>query len=124
MEKKIFSNYRYLKREYAALDERCKTLARKLKYEKNEQAREQLDSLSRILEARKERVLCEEQRIQKLIDDIPDSLTRLVFFLRYVEGMSWQMVATRAGYATADSLRVMHERYLKQSEGGDMCDVS
>ena len=120
--KKKFLNYRHLKREFQTLEERCMTLRRKLKYEKNDIARAEYQALRDILELRRERVLREECEIERMIADIPDSLTRLVFTLRYIEGLSWQGVAFRTG-STADGLRVMHDRYIK-CEGGDMSDVS
>lgn len=52
-------------------------------------------------------------RLQRYINDIPDSLTRQIFRLRHAECKSWQQVANEVGGGnTADGCRMMHDRYL------------
>jgi len=49
------------------------------------------------------------------IDNIDDSLVRQIITLRYVNGLTWQQVAASiGGDNTADSVRMMHDRFLKK----------
>jgi len=50
--------------------------------------------------------------LQAFIAQIDDSQTRLIFTLRYVDGLSWHQVAWRLGGNTSDSVRMTHNRYL------------
>jgi len=50
--------------------------------------------------------------LQDFIAQIGDSQTRLIFTLRYVDGLSWHQVAWRLGGNTSDSVRMTHNRYL------------
>ena len=54
--------------------------------------------------------------LQAFIAQIDDSQTRLIFTLRYVEGLSWHKVAWRLGGNTSDSVRMAHNRYLARLE--------
>jgi hypothetical protein len=48
------------------------------------------------------------------IENIDDSLIRQIITLRHIEGLTWEQVAARiGGSSTADSLRKMHDRFLK-----------
>ena len=49
------------------------------------------------------------------IDSIPDSQTRRIFRLRYVDGQPWAAVSMRTGYSSADGARKVVERYLKNN---------
>lgn len=50
----------------------------------------------------------------KYIDKIDDSLIRQIMMLRYVNGLTWEQVATDiGGNNSADSVRKAAERYLK-----------
>ena len=52
-------------------------------------------------------------RLQRYINDIPDSLTRQIFWLRHAECKSWQQVANEVGGGnTASAVRMIHDRYL------------
>ena len=57
-----------------------------------------------------------KENIEKYIDSIGDSLTRRIFEHRYIKGKvmpSWQSVAFKIGGGnTADSARMLHNRYL------------
>ncbi len=55
----------------------------------------------------------------KILDDficaIEDSETRLIFSLRYIDGLSWDKVAMNISpCVTADSVRKTHDRFLGQ----------
>jgi len=54
----------------------------------------------------------EYARLQEFIAQIDDSQIRLIFTLRYMDGLSWHQVAWRLGGNTADSARMVHNRYL------------
>ena len=53
-------------------------------------------------------------RIESFIFGIDDSLLRQVFMFRYIGGYSWQGVSVRLGGVPSDTLRIMHDRYLKK----------
>ena len=54
----------------------------------------------------------EYARLQEFIAQIDDSQIRLIFTLRYMDGLSWHQVAWRIGGNTSDSVRMIHNRYL------------
>ena len=53
--------------------------------------------------------------IEKFIDNIEDSRTRLVFQLRYIEGWSWQRISLKLGSGDESYSRKIHERFLKNT---------
>ena len=53
-------------------------------------------------------------RRESFIFGIDDSLLRQVMTLRYIDGRSWQAISVRLGGVSPDSLRIMHDRYLKK----------
>lgn len=54
-------------------------------------------------------------RLNGYIDDIPDSHTRQIFRLRYIDGCTWGQVAARIGGGnTADGMRKACTRYLRR----------
>ncbi|NQS75256.1 MAG: hypothetical protein HQP61_02265 [Peptococcaceae bacterium] len=74
---------------------------------------ERLMTLRSLLVQRKEK--CEELkfRIEIYISTIPDSLTRLVFQYRYIDGYSWLKVAHLIGRQDESYPRKMiHDKYL------------
>jgi len=58
-------------------------------------------------------------RLYDFIDSIPDSLTRQIFSLRYIDGLSWQQVAFRIGESDEQFPRRIHNRCLKQFDEND-----
>ena len=72
------------------------------------------DELFEIIENGKLRATALLLKTEKFIFSIDDSLMRQVFRLRYVKGLTWEQVSAQlGGYANADCLRIMHDRYLK-----------
>ena len=69
----------------------------------------------KLLESRK-RAMAEFSVLQTFIDQIDDSQVRLIFTMRYLDGYSWHQVAWRLGGNTADSVRMVHNRYLARLE--------
>ena len=58
----------------------------------------------------------ERRRIISYISNIEDPLVRQIIFLRNVSLMSWDKVAQELGGGnTAESVRKIHERYLKEN---------
>ena len=72
-----------------------------------------LADLRSTIEAKRERCILERNRLESYIADIPDSLTRQIFTLRFVDGLSWWNVARGVGgYNTADGVRMLCTRYI------------
>lgn len=66
-------------------------------------------------------ILCltERNRLERYIASVPDSLTRQIMALRFINGLSWWQVAySIGGNNTGDSVRMNVKRYL-QSEKED-----
>ena len=72
------------------------------------------EELFEILENSKLRATALLLKTEKFIYSIDDSHLRQVFRLKYVKGLTWEQVSAQlGGYASADCLRIMHDRYLK-----------
>jgi len=72
----------------------------------------QLSDLRSSLAESRSRAVLECGELHAFIADIDDSQVRLIFTLRYMDGLSWHQVAWRLGGNTADSVRMAHNRYL------------
>ena len=52
--------------------------------------------------------------INRYVENIDDSLIRQIIILRHVNGLTWEQVAASiGGNNTADSVRMMHDRFLR-----------
>ena len=70
--------------------------------------------LQAVIAARQIQCIHERARLERWISDIPDSLTRRVFSLRFERCMSWVQVAAQIGGGnTEDGVRQRVYRYLK-----------
>lgn len=61
-------------------------------------------------------ILCltERNRLERYIASVPDSLTRQIMVLRFINGLSWWQVAySIGGNNTGDSVRMNVKRYLQ-----------
>ena len=68
-----------------------------------------------VLAAKRRRCLMEQLRLEGYIAAIPDSLTRQIFTLRFIEGHSWRGVAARLGGGNTEmSVRQRVYRYLRE----------
>ena len=74
----------------------------------------QLCDLKDQLTESKSIALAECTELQTFIATIDDSQIRLIFTLRYIDGLSWHQVAWRLGGNTSDSVRMTHNRYLSR----------
>jgi len=72
----------------------------------------QLSDLRDHLAKSRARAMDECSKLQAFIAEIDDSQIRLIFTLRYLDNLSWHQVAWRLGGNTADSVRMVHNRYL------------
>lgn len=83
-----------------------------LEADKKEQ---QIDRINNALNKR--RAKCKEMvlEIEKFINTIPDSRTRRVFSLRYVEGLSWMQIARQIEkYDESYPRKMIHDKYLEK----------
>ena len=69
--------------------------------------------LQRKLNRRAEELLDLVEETNDYIENIDDSFIRQVITLRYINGLTWEQVAAHIGGGnTADSVRMMHNRFL------------
>ncbi len=69
--------------------------------------------LQAIIAAKQIQCIHERQRLERYISTIPDSLTRMVFTLRFINGLPWMQVAAHiGGNNTEDSVKKTCYRYL------------
>ena len=72
--------------------------------------------LKMIIQKKQEQCLHERNRLERYIATIPDSLTRQIFTLRFVNGLPWLQVALHiGGNNTADSVKKTCYRYIDKS---------
>lgn len=72
--------------------------------------------LENIIRTKRKKCMDERNSLERYIAEIPDSLTRQIFTLRFVEGLSWHNVAFGVGGGnTADSVRMICRRYIEQN---------
>lgn len=73
--------------------------------------------LQAIIAARQIQCIHERARLERWINDIPDSLTREIFKCRFIECMSWLQVAHSVGGGnTEGSVKMICYRYLDREE--------
>ncbi len=72
--------------------------------------------LEAIISAKVTQCMHERNRLERYIAGIPDSLTRQIFALRFINGLSWLQVAfSVGGNCTADSARMTCNRYIHKN---------
>lgn len=77
----------------------------------------ELVDMKAIIAAKQQQCIHERSRLERYIADIPDSLTRQIFTLRFINGLTWYQVAMHIGGGnTEDSVRQRVYRYLKSKE--------
>lgn len=76
--------------------------------------------LEAIISAKLMQCMHERNRLERYIADIPDSLTRQIFTLRFINGLSWLQVAYHVGGEnTADSVRMTCNRYIDKENANE-----
>lgn len=74
--------------------------------------------LEAIISAKLKQCLHERNRLERYIADIPDSLTRQIFTLRFINGLSWVQVAySIGGNNTEDGVKKICYRYISKING-------
>lgn len=68
----------------------------------------EITDLEAIIQAKIAQRIYERSRLERYISDIPDSLTRQIFTLRFIEGLTWEDVADKIG---SSSYSVKHICY-------------
>ena len=72
--------------------------------------------LEAIIQAKITQCLHERNRLERYIAEIPDSLTRQIFQLRFINGLTWVQIAFSVGGGnTEGSVKVICYRYIKKS---------
>lgn len=72
--------------------------------------------LQRKLSRRMEELIDLVEETNEYIESIDDSLIRQIIALRYINGLTWEQVAASiGGNNTADSVRMLCDRFLKKS---------
>ena len=75
----------------------------------------EIADLEAIISAKLVQCLHERTRLERYIASIPDSLTRQIFTLRFVNCMTWLQVALNVGGGnTEDSVRMTCSRYIEK----------
>ena len=64
------------------------------------------------IEYKRQRCIAEQKRLEAYIDDIPVSLTRQIFTLRFIEGLTWQQVANRTHQGSRATPHSIVSRFL------------
>lgn len=76
----------------------------------------EIADLRGIIEAKHQQCLYERARLERYIAGIDDSLTRQMFKLRFVNGLTWRQVAAGIGGGnTDDGCRKAVQRYLRKN---------
>ena len=119
MTRKELSQLYYLNREIEQETKRLKEFESReisgLPYEKelDEKTQEEIKDCKIIIYAKRQAAVIEYKRLMKYIEKIDDSLMRQIVSLRYINGYNWTQVAMHIGGGnTADSVRMVHNRFL------------
>lgn len=73
--------------------------------------------LEAIISAKITQCLHERNRLERYIASIPDSLTRQIFTLRFVNGLNWDQVAAHlGGYNTWKNVSNICYRYISKTQ--------
>ena len=76
--------------------------------------------LEAIIQAKIMQCLHERARLERYIAEIPDSLTRQIFQLRFINGLTWVQIAFSVGGGnTEEGVRKRVYRYLEQENKGE-----
>ena len=74
---------------------------------------EEITDLKALISLNIQKYWYERNRLERYISGIEDSLTRQVFTLRFVDGLTWVQVAHRIGGNTEGSVKATCYRYLE-----------
>lgn len=75
----------------------------------------ELAGIRETIRAKQERCLDERRRLETYIAGIDDSMIRQIYTLRFISGLPWaQVAASLGGGNTADGVRMICKRYLRE----------
>lgn len=75
--------------------------------------------LKAVIAAKQQQCIYERNRLERYIGEIADSMTRQIFALRFVNGLSWRQVAVSIGGGnTEDGVKKACYRYLRRKNNG------
>lgn len=77
------------------------------------------EALRAKMDARRLERMEELGRLYAFIDDIPNARLRLIFSLRYLDGLTWQLIAFKIGEYDEQIPRRLHNQALKRMLGCD-----
>lgn len=84
---------------------------------KVERYAEEIADLGAIIAAKQQQCIHERNRLERYVNDIDDSRLRMIFKLRFVNGLQWPQVAAHiGGNNTAKSVSKACYRYLDETE--------
>lgn len=73
------------------------------------------DDIAMTIQAKQITCLVERNKLERYIADLPDSLLRLIFTYRFINGLTWGQVSTSIGVRTTEeSVKKMCYRYLNE----------
>lgn len=84
---------------------------------KTEKVAVEIVYLKEKLEIKLKELFIERGKIERFLDEIEDGETRLIFRLRYVNGMDWRSIGYEVGYDHSAVFR-KHKKYLQQKQQG------
>ena len=114
MTRQKLEDYYYLKEEIEHLKNRL--LSVKEEIEQTDDPSPDLMEIYQVLLKSLNRAITEFKQVSEYIAGIEDDYIKRLFFLRYVEGLSWKHVAAAAGgKKTVHSVRRACERYMQKN---------
>ena len=128
MLKQDLKNLRYLEKEIKRLEERIEELesaVQKLTSKNDGMPRggsldlmkEELIDQKTVLEHKRWELVLLKAETERTLNELDDSLLRLILSKRYIDGKSWAAVAIEVGGGNTEiSVRVMAHRYLEKIE--------
>ncbi len=117
MDFKELSQLYYLNREIEADKKRLDEISSLQKNNQKNVCSDEIAELKEIISSKITRLLRTRNRIERYIAKIPDSITRQIFTLRFINGLSWVQIAFHIGGGnTADGVRKRLFRHLKNSK--------
>ena len=85
-----------------------------------EESFSRIEEIEQIIREKRIRCIEERLRLEMYIQGIPDSLTRQIFTLRFVDFLSWTEVAARIGGGnTTAAVKKRVYRYLAEDRAGE-----
>lgn len=74
-----------------------------------------LEKYKRKLNDFRTRLAEESLEVEEFIQNIPSSVLRIIFRLRYLDGLQWFQIADKLGYNSETAPRKKHDRFLEKN---------